>query len=60
MAKGIIINRDLVKEMAPGWEEEILAHGDVLTTGRGAFILTVEVIHETISRDGEIEFRRRT
>ena len=57
MAKGIIINRDLAREMAPGWEQVVLDNGSVLTM-RGAFLLDIEGIHNAFSSNGEIEFLR--
>ena len=59
MPRGIIISSDLAKEMAPGWEQVILDNGSVLTR-RGVQILDSKGIHETLSSEGEIEFRRCT
>jgi len=54
----MIINRELAGRLPSGWEQDILAHGDVLTKS-GAFILDDQEIHKAIANDGEIEYRCR-
>lgn len=57
--RGVFIDKAKARTLVPGWEMEILLHGDVLDKG-GAYILDVKNISDTLAVEGEIEFRCRS
>ena len=59
MTTRIIIDDGLSKKFRPGWEKEMLAHGDVLNR-RGAFLMDSKGIHDALDSELEIEFRCST